>query len=724
MNISKLGAEVTLRFGCHALLATFCVMLLILTPVAPVVGAPLQGENAQQRSELGARQQLVARRMAELESTLTQIANKIEEEEPERAKRLIKAFQQAKEQLITQNMTDVIELLDQEEYAQADEKLLVVIENIDQLISMLINQKQKELTPEEEMANLEAAKAELIKIGAEENELARETNKVANKDQTLENLEAQLKALDGIIEDQQRVLDETSQKDGEGMRAMDRVADKQFDVRNKTEDLAESVKGNTAPKSENKPGEGEGEGKPGEGEAKPGEGEAKPGEGEAKPGEGEAKPGEGEAKPDEGEAKPGEGEAKPGEGKPGEGKPAEGKPGEGKPGEGKPGEGKPGEGQPGEGQQQQQPPQPGQAPLERAAEHQRKAEEKLGSGKAKDANREQEKAIDDLKDARAELEKERRRIESLPPEAFKQMAEEQRRTRDKAMDLVEKLKKMPPKNQDGGEPGQSPQPGQQSTEQAAQSMQQAAENLEEGDLQQAERQQQQAQEQIAKAIEEIEDRLNQLREETREEKLARLESRFREMLDRQKIASIITIELEDKRHSMKELRRRDQLVLIRTGTEEFEISELGRQAYDLLLEDGTSIVFPEIVQALQEDLQRIGKLMQDDRTDQLIQLLQRDIEATLLELLDALKEIKKKSEGGGGGGGGGGGDQPLLRSSAELKMLKARQTRINRITKRLEEMQVDRPLDEELEHEFQRGSAQQQDLRDMIERINEKAAGN
>ena len=56
-------------------------------------------------------------------------------------------------------------------------------------------------------------------------------------------------------------------------------------------------------------------------------------------------------------------------------------------------------------------------------------------------------------------------------------------------------------------------------------------------------------------------------------------------------------------------------------------------------------------------------------------------------------------------------------------MLKARQTRINRITKRLEEMQEDRPLDEELQKEFDRGASQQQDLRDMIERIKEKEGG-
>ena len=328
MNLAKFATQVSCRFSGHALLAAFWATLLVLTPVSTVSASPLQDEDAQQRSELGARQQLVARRMAELEATFTEIANKIEQEEPERAKRLVLAFQQAKERLITQNMTEVIALLDNEQYAQADEKLLEVIENLDELLRMLVNQKPKEMTPEEEMNALEAAKAELVKLGAEENQHTRETHKIANKEETLENLDAQIKALDGIIEDQKEVLEETSKTDGAGIRAMDRVADKQFDVSNKTEELAEAVKNNTAPKSEN-------EGKPGEGEGKPGEG--KPGESEGKPGEG--KPGE--EKPNEGE-----GEGKPGEGKPGEGKPGEGKPGEGKPGEGKPGEGKPEEGKP------------------------------------------------------------------------------------------------------------------------------------------------------------------------------------------------------------------------------------------------------------------------------------------------------------------------------------------------------------------------------------------
>ncbi|MEM7457658.1 MAG: hypothetical protein AAF456_25235, partial [Planctomycetota bacterium] len=213
----------------------------------------------------------------------------------------------------------------------------------------------------------------------------------------------------------------------------------------------------------------------------------------------------------------------------------------------------------------------------------------------------------------------------------------------------------------------------------------------------------------------------------REEKLARLEARFREMLERQSVASVMTVELDDKRTSLGELRRRDELVMLRIATEEREISELGQQAYDLLLEDGTSDVFPEIVQVIREDLNRIAGYLEDGRTDELTQLVQKDVEATIEQLIEALKEAKKDSDGGGGGGGGGGGseEQPLLKRSAEYKMLKFRQIRINRRTQQIERIrnrqaQDGGEPDDQLEREFDDAAAEQSLLLEMTEQLMEK----
>ncbi len=172
-------------------------------------------------------------------------------------------------------------------------------------------------------------------------------------------------------------------------------------------------------------------------------------------------------------------------------------------------------------------------------------------------------ALDEMDKALAEIKKEKRRIESLPPEAFEQMADMQRRTRDKALDVLEEMKEAPkpkPEDQNASQSGQ--QPGQQKMEQAGDAMKQASNDLQEQNADQAKQEQKKAEQQMAEALDEIEERLNQLREETREEKLARLESRFREMLDRQQITSIMTIELDDKRTNLGDLRRRDQLLVL------------------------------------------------------------------------------------------------------------------------------------------------------------------
>ena len=294
------------------------------------------------------------------------------------------------------------------------------------------------------------------------------------------------------------------------------------------------------------------------------------------------------------------------------------------------------------------------------------------------------------------------------------------------MDLIEKMAKTPTEQNSDEQPvsqgnQQKSQPGQESMQGAAESMQKASQNLDEQDPEQAERQQRDAEEQIEKALEEIEERLNQLRDETREEKLKRLEGRFREMLERQMVASAMTIEIDDKKINLGQLQRRDQLVILRLATDQIEIRELGQQAYDLLLEDGTSDVFPELVQELIDNLNTAAQLLQDERSDQLTQLLQQEIESTLLDLLEALEESKEKSDQQGGGGGGGGGDQPLLKRSAELKMLRAAQLRLNRKTRQLDSIQSSQNQnDASLEQEIEKLSNSQSKLQQMAEQIMDK----
>ncbi len=634
-----------------------------------------QDDQNRRRSELGERQRLVERKMATLESMFESIAQKLQATEPERAQRLEQALQQAKENLIKRKMNEITVMLDQQRLSEAEREMNEVIESLDALIRLLLNEQEETSSKQKQIEDLERWKQQLESLRKEEREQRLETEKVADKDKAIDDLDQQAKQIKELIQKQQAVIDETVKNADRGLQALDRVADQQFEVRKETEDLVQQI-GRKSGSDSNEPVDG---GEPADGS-------------------------------DPAESQSGDGEAEPSQ------------PQGGQPTSGEPGEQQPGQSQPGQSQAQPQPSEsdrsspPGQKPLQQATRQQRQAEESLGRGKPDEAQRAEQRALDQLNEALSEIEKEKKRIESLPPEALKEMANTQRRTKDKTADVASEMKKSPSAADESQQADGQRQPGQQHVENAQQAMENAAAELDDEEPQRAERQQRKAEDDLAKALQEIEERLNQLREETREEKLRRLEARFREMLVRQQMATTLTSDLHDKLTYLGRLRRRDTLSLLRLATEERDISELGQQAYDLLLEDGTSIVFPEMVQDVREDLGRVAQLLEADETGALTQMVQHQIEDTLGELLDALKRSREQRESQGGGGGGGG-NQPLLRKSAELKMLRAAQLRVNRRTIQFDMIRGNDKLESFMKQEVQAIADRQAEITEMTLRV-------
>lgn len=709
------------------------VLALLIAPLVMALAsttlADEESSGNRQKTELGIRQQLVQRKMVELELKFTVVAEKIREKDPKRADLLIETYQKSREQSLTTRMERVSELLNEGKYVQAQENLDEVTEILESLIRLLTDEKNRELSPKDEMDMLEKFKQQVTQQLQQQRKQTREAEKAANRKESLEQVEAQIRELNRLIDQQKKLMQENGGDENTGLRQLDELADRQFELRKATERLKDAVGGVKKKSAEQgMPSEGT----PGGSESEQGEknpGEEKPGDSGNKPPKGsDAK---GDSKGDAKQGKPGEpnesgedvDEAKAGDAKGSESKPSDGKEGTGQqsssPPGGKPDSSGPAGESPSGSATPPAPPQPGQQSLQKASDSQQAAEEKLGSGKPEEAKAMQAEAVEQLSKALSELEKEKRRIESLPPEVLEQLAREQRRSRNKSLDLIKKMKESPTGKQPDGQPesqaGQ--QPGQQQMQEASDAQGQAGKSLEDGDSDSANQQQQQAEKKMEEALEEIEDRLSQLRDETNEEKLARLEGRFREMLDRQKIATIMTTEIDDKRLSLGRMGRRDQLLILRLATEELDIRELGQQAYDLLLEDGTSQVFPEVVQDVRTDLATVAEMLQQSRTDRYTQLVQKEVETAIADLIDALEEVKKKNEGGGGGGGGGGGKQPLLRKSAELKILRMRQQRLNRRTRRLEIMRDDPKMIEAINKEVGVAAEIQKKILEMAENL-------
>ena len=380
-------------------------------------------------------------------------------------------------------------------------------------------------------------------------------------------------------------------------------------------------------------------------------------------------------------------------------------------------------------QSDQSPPKPkgpGQQKLKEASRNQRDAEQRLSGGEAEEAKENQQQALNALNEAVEELKKERERIANLPPEATEALAEEQLETRDRTAQLDDQMKTAPSASPtEAGESSSSQSsPGQSQIAKAQQQMENAANRLQNQDAEGANREQNEAIKNLNEALEEIEDRLSQLKEETQEEKLARLEARFTEMLARQQVVSAQTLELDEKQIATGTLRRSDRLALAKLAAEENALAEMSQEAYDLLVEDGTSVVFPRIVEDLKTDLQQCADGLKKQRTDSLTQLVQSEVETTLEELINALqraqKEKQENDEGGGSSGGGGGGNQPLLPPSAELKALRSAQMRVNRRTKQVDQLREVITTDPQIRAEIQNLFGRQAKIVEMTDEMIEK----
>ncbi|MEC7428894.1 MAG: hypothetical protein VYE28_04520 [Planctomycetota bacterium] len=380
-------------------------------------------------------------------------------------------------------------------------------------------------------------------------------------------------------------------------------------------------------------------------------------------------------------------------------------------------------------QSDQSPPKPkgpGQQKLKEASRNQRDAEQRLSGGEAEEAKENQQQALNALNEAVEELKKERERIANLPPEATEALAEEQLETRDRTAQLDDQMKTAPSASPtEAGESSSSQSsPGQSQIAKAQQQMENAANRLQNQDAEGANREQNEAIKNLNEALEEIENRLSQLKEETQEEKLARLGARFTEMLARQQVVSAQTLELDEKQIATGTLRRSDRLALAKLAAEENALAEMSQEAYDLLVEDGTSVVFPRIVEDLKTDLQQCADGLKKQRTDSLTQLVQSEVETTLEELISALqraqKEKQENDEGGGSSGGGGGGNQPLLPPSAELKALRSAQMRVNRRTKQLDQLREVITTDPQIRAEIQNLFGRQAKIVEMTDEMIEK----
>ncbi|MDG2360014.1 MAG: hypothetical protein P8M20_10205, partial [Planctomycetaceae bacterium] len=226
---------------------------------------------------------------------------------------------------------------------------------------------------------------------------------------------------------------------------------------------------------------------------------------------------------------------------------------------------------------------------------------------------------------------------------------------------------------ESGEPNNQPQtPGREDLEEARQEMEKAIQELKEKkDRGKASRHQDEAIRQLLEAKEKLEEILRQLREEEKSLTLASLESRFRKMLSMQLLVYQETLRLdkESEDQSDNPSARGRQL-----ATQEEEILQEVDKALVVLREEGSSVAFPEAVQAIREDAASIVELLDQGKAGELTQTLEQAVIEAIEEMVDALqKEMEKKKDEEQKQSPQQQGqpqDKPLVDALSELKMLR------------------------------------------------------
>ncbi len=392
--------------------------------------------------------------------------------------------------------------------------------------------------------------------------------------------------------------------------------------------------------------------------AEPKDGESKDGE----PKDGEPKDGE----PKDGEPKDGE----PKDGEPKDGEPKDGEPKDGEPKDGEPKDGEPKDGEPKDGEPKDGEPKDGEPK----------------DGEPKDG---------EPKDGEPK--------DGEPMDGQPQDGE-------------------PMDGESGSQQGQSSPPPENDNpagkriKAAEEKMRDAQRKLEEAKRDDAIQAQEEARRELEKAKEELEQILRQLREEEVEHALAMLEGRFRRMLETQLKIYEATKRLD--KLASEDRGRQVDIQASKLGFDESKLAVEADKALLMLVEEGSSIAFPETVQQMRDEMRSVADRLAAVKVGILTQTAEEEIIASLEDMIAALQqaqqdlEEKKQSQQQQPSRPPNPDDMPLVDQIAELKMIRGLQIRINTRTKRYARLLED--MDDPV------GTATDIELRQVLQRLAER----
>jgi len=571
------------------------LLLTVLTPMASTLQAQDPPTAAQSKQELA------EGKFKDLTDRMQKLMVVLQKDEPEESKLLGAGLRFVQEKKLHSRLDKAGGLLKQERW---DESLVLMgklREDLRSLLELLQNRNGDLRKLLERIELLEGFKNRADELAKEQQQEKEDSARAEALQKHLKNIEAQRQRAEDLLNQQQALRDETNQLPLDAAAgATEPLEQKEGDLKDATDEFSKDLRDLDKKDAELKA---------------------------------DAKAAE--AKKAAAEAAKAAKAAKPGEAKPSEAKPS--KPSEAKPGE--PSESKPGEGAPSEAKSSKA--------ASKAAGSMGKAQEQLGDKKPESSLKDQDQAIEALKQTMKELdemaEEAKRELLKLP---FEQLAKNQEKTQSATDTLAKDMEKA----EQGDESGEGePTPGKNKVQQAVPKQRAAAGQLKE--YKPAKQKQQDAKEDLEAAKKALEEALAQLRQQLQDEVLRALEERFTAMLARQRELTIMTKTVDASRKNILTADGQlptaliSKIAALAEGETELELETI--DALKLLEEDGTTAVFPPMVEQLRDELHDVAAGLGKHKTGPRMNQAQKDIEDLLEMLINALRRTIEKKEGGG-----------------------------------------------------------------------------
>jgi hypothetical protein len=691
------------------LLLCFAARAMAQTDVAPPPVNPL-----------AVKQQMIEDRLARLEDRMFRLRGNLEKTEPDNARKLADALQRAGQLDLKSRVEALTTLLNKTDLQVAADEQDALLKDLESMLDVLLDRNPSDTHRAEEMKQMTELKQDLDRL-IEEQRAAREAAGDAVRAQRLAaQVEAAAKRLKDLLSRQEQLS-----ADSKSGNAADSAADQKHlsdeakrladDVERLAKEAAELKSGDKKPETPQENAEKSAEKPSDQGGEPPSAGDPSSGE-QSDQQKSSGQQGSNDQKPKSAEQLKAAGED-----------------------------------------------------LRKGAEKQQSAAEKLGADDKPGASEEQKAAEQEFRRAIHRLEEQQKELEKAADSA--QRESEQRQLAERARKMAQRMQPGGEKGKEGGDqksqdgkpqdgkqggkqqdsqgqkgqqgqkgkegqqgdkgdkqnqqkPAQKPMPGQDDVERAAPHMDRAADELKEEQEEQAALDQDKALDELERASRELEEALKQTRLEEQEERLRGLQSRLEDMLVKQTAINVETTPLSER--GAENFERADALKCAELAGRQDEQVKAAEDCTRLLEEDGTTVVFPAVFRQLGGDMTTVAGRLRDAKVGPLTIGMQKEIQKTLADLVEAMKKLREKKKeqkraGGAGGGAGAPGEGSLVPTSAELKMLKQAQLRVNSVTQTVAEARAaGEETEADLHDSLLQASTRQEELRTMARDIQDR----